>query len=169
MWPWPWRQVYFLNTFTMFIIFEKWVLEFLYFKWIFLVIISLYFELDIWRILKKYIDISHTFYTIKYESFHIAHGHYFWQDLFTVIKIVVLVTLAIFGIGHDRGSFLFHILLKKFLFAFFSRKICRFNVLPNMWSYIEKKVPKSRIMISLVVPSTKCDWYTSPDRFILDT
>ena len=39
--------------------------------------------------------------------FHIAHEHFFWQDLPTGIKIFVLVTLTIFGIGHYRGHLCF--------------------------------------------------------------
>ena len=39
----------------------------------------------------------------KYQSFHIAHEHGFWQDLPIGIKIFVLVTLTIFGIGHYQG------------------------------------------------------------------
>ena len=40
-------------------------------------------------------------------SFHIAHEHFLWQDLPTGIKIIVLVTLTIFGIGHYRGHLCF--------------------------------------------------------------
>ena len=39
----------------------------------------------------------------KYSSFHIAHEHVLGQDLYSGVKIFVLVALAIFVTGYYRG------------------------------------------------------------------
>ena len=50
------------------------------------------------------------------KSFHNVDGHILWQYLFTGIKIFVLVTLAIFEIGHYRRHLFFtHIV---FIFSY---------------------------------------------------
>ena len=38
LWPWPWNLTHFLKTLALLITFELWVLELLYFTWVFLVI-----------------------------------------------------------------------------------------------------------------------------------
>ena len=43
------------------------------------------------------------------KKINYRHGHFLWQDLSTGIKIYVLVILAIFGIAHYSGPFVFHI------------------------------------------------------------
>ena len=91
LWPWPWSLTHFLKTLTLWVTFEQWVPELWYFTWVFLVI----------RPFSIFIFLN------KYKGFHIAHENFFWQDLPTGIKIFVLVTSTIFGIGHYRGHLCF--------------------------------------------------------------
>ena len=93
MWPWLWSLSHFFKTLTLLITFEQWQLELLYFTLVFLVI----------RPFRGF----HCFLINLYQSFYIAHEHFLWQDLPTGIKIFVLVTLTIFGIGHYRGHLCF--------------------------------------------------------------
>ena len=109
-WPWPWSLTHFLKTLTLLITFKQWVLELWYFTWIFSVIRSLCWYFTFWPWHLTYIFLNWHWSLLlnnKYWSFRIAHEHFLWQDLPTGIKIFVLVTLTIFGIGHYRRHLCF--------------------------------------------------------------
>ena len=64
-----------------------------------------------------------------------------WQKLFTDIKIFVLVTLAIFGIGHYRGHLCFR---NTFLFLFSSQKTIRLNKIMVIHPFAKCGMPVSK-------------------------
>ena len=91
---------FFLKTLTLFMTFEQWVLELLYFSWKFLVIRS-FFVGTFWPWHLTYflkIHIGQIFLIINIRDFILQ-----MSIVPTGIKILVIVTLTIFGIGHYRG------------------------------------------------------------------
>ena len=68
---------------------------------------------------------------------------FLWPNLFTGIKIFVLVTLAIFGIGHYRGHLCFR---NTFFFLFSSQKTIRLNKMMVIHPFAKcgKSVSKSK-------------------------
>ena len=73
---------------------------------IFLLVFNLLIlTIDLYLFKKKHI--GHNFLIMNIRVFINAHAHFLWQDLATAIKIFVLVTLAVFGLGNYWGHLCF--------------------------------------------------------------
>ena len=102
LWPWPWRLAYFVKTWTFLITFQQRVFIFhlnISCGKIFLLLLDL---LTMTFHIEKKTPIIHN-KIIDIRAFILHMSIFLWQDLPTCIKVFVLVTLAIFGIDHNRG------------------------------------------------------------------